>query len=289
MNCRRGKIYIPFLLLIFFSANYLLAQDDPYYHGLPKKNSVPLTETGPVTESTGTSGTGANIDVIYHRIYWRINPDSTKYIKGSVQTNFKTIQPNVSSISFDLRSILIIDSVVFRGAQIPGGNIVRAGHIVTLTLGVTLANDFIDSFIVYYQGVPPAASGSSQGYQKATSGTAGTYITSLSESYEDRDWWPCKADMQDKIDSMDIIVNVPWGTPTANDTFWVASNGRMIDSTINGNNRTFIFKSRYPIASYLVFVSVARYNRYYRSVNVSGTEIPVAYNLLRGKTATILY
>ncbi len=282
------KIYLLFFLVPVFSA-VTRAQDEPWYHGLPKKSSVPVTETDPVTESTGTSGTGANMDVIYHRIYWRINPDSTKYIKGFVQTNFKTIQANVSSISFDLRSVLIIDSVVFHNAQLPGANIVRAGNIVTLNLGTTLGIDVIDSFIVYYQGVPPSVSGSAQGYQRSTATTAGTYITTLSESYEDRDWWPCKADMQDKIDSMDIMVNVPWGTPTANDTFWVASNGRMIDSTISGNNRTFIFKSRYPIASYLVFVSVARYNRYYRSVNINGTEVPVVYNLLRGKTGTPTY
>lgn len=285
MNRPRWKIIFFLFFIHVLPAHYLLAQDEPYYHGLPKKIEAPVTETDPFTESTGTSGTGVNIDVIYHKIYWRINPDSTKYIKGYVQTNFKTIQSNVTTISFDLRSVLTIDSVVFHTAQLPAGNIVRTGNIVTITLGVTLDNNVIDSFIVYYQGVPPAASGAAQGYQKATSSTAGNYITSLSESYEDRDWWPCKADMQDKIDSMDIIVNVPWASPTAADTFWVASNGKLIDSTISGANRTFIFKSRYPIASYLVFVSVAKYNRYYGSVNVGGTNMQVVYNLFRGKTA----
>ncbi|NOT52294.1 MAG: hypothetical protein HOP10_13570 [Chitinophagaceae bacterium] len=286
MNRSWPKIYILLFFTVIFSANDLLAQDEPYYHGLPKKTSVAVTKTDPITESTGTSGTGANIDVIYHKVYWRISPDSTKYIKGFVQTNFKTIQNSVSSISFDLRNVLIIDSVVFRGAQLPGGSIVRSGNIVTLTLGATLTDNFIDSFIVYYQGIPPAASGASYGYQRPTSSTAGNYITTLSESYEDRDWWPCKADMQDKIDSMDIIVNVPWASPTAADTFWVATNGKLVDSTIAGTNRTFIFKTRYPIASYLVFVSVAKFNRYYRSVNISGTEVPVVYNLFRGKTTT---
>jgi Peptidase family M1 domain/Secretion system C-terminal sorting domain len=238
------------------------------------------------TESTGTSGTGANIDVLYHKIFWRINPDSAiKYIKGSVQTNFKTIQNNVSSISFDLRSGLIIDSIKFRNLLLPTININHVSNIVTINLGVTLSNNFIDSLIIFYQGTPPAVSGAAQGYQKATTAAAGNYITTLSESYEDRDWWPCKHDMQDKIDSLDITVNVPWATPTAADTFWVASNGKMIDSSINVTNRTFTFKNRYPIASYLVFVSVAKYDRHYRSVNISGTDVQVVYNLLKGKTA----
>ena len=256
--------------------------------GLMAQNSAswaPAEPEGHIAQSTGFSGTGSNIDVQYHRIYWRINPDSTKYIKGYVFTKFKTIQANVSTVSFDLRSVLAVDSVVFRGAVLAPGNITRSGNIMTIALGTTLANQFTDSLTVYYQGVPPAASGAAQGYQKSSNAGAGNFITTLSESYEDRDWWPCKADMIDKIDSMDIFVNVPWGTPTAADTFWVAANGRLVDSTISGTSRTFRFSNRYPIASYLVCVSVAKYNRYYRTVNVGGTDMQVVYNLFKGKSA----
>lgn len=288
MHTKNIRFFLLVLLVLSANGN-LHAQQHPSYHK-PRQfyittNPEQNIEARP--ESSGNSGTGANVDIIYNKIYWRINPDSTvKYIKGYVQTNFKTITANVSTISFDLNSVLTIDSVVFRNLQLPAASIVRTGNIVSLSLGATLANDFIDSFTVYYRGVPPAAVGAAQGYQRATSSTAGNYITTLSESYEDRDWWPCKADMQDKVDSMDITVNVPWATPTAADTFWVACNGKLVDSTITGTNRNFVFKSRYPIASYLVFVSVAKYSRYYRSVDISGTEVPVAYNLFRGKTTT---
>ncbi len=276
-----------FACIIIFSSEKIFAQTIPaqashYRIGSITNNLLRPTEN----QSTGTSGTGANINVLYHKIYWRINPDSAvKYIKGSVQTNFKTIQSNVSSISFDLRSGLIIDSIKFRNLVLPAANINHVNNVVTINLGVTLVNDFIDSLIIFYQGTPPAVSGAAQGYQKATSSTAGNYITTLSESYEDRDWWPCKHDMQDKIDSMDITINVPWAAPTAADTFWVACNGKMIDSTIIGNSRSFTFKNRYPIASYLVFVSVAKYDRHYHSVNISGTNVQVVYNLLKGKPA----
>lgn len=234
--------------------------------------------------SAGYSGTGANIDVRYHKLSWRINPDSSvKYIKGFVQTNFIT-NTNTSAISFDLNSVLVVDSVKFRNAKLPAGNITRAGNILNISLGTTLASGTLDSVWVYYQGTPPGVSGAAQGYQKLTSSTAGNHIQSLSESYEDRDWWPCKADMQDKIDSIDILVNVPWGTPTAADTFWVATNGKLIDSTITGTSRTFHYRSGYPIASYLVCVAVAKFNRYYSGpVNINGTLVPSVYYLLRGK------
>ena len=255
----------------------------PYYHGL--RRSPAITETVSGEASTGFSGTGSNYDVKYHKVFWRINPDSTvKYIRGFVQTNFETIQSNVSTISFDINAVLTIDSVRFRNARLAAGNISRSGNTVTITLGVTLANKVLDSIWVYYRGTPPAVSGAAEGYQVRTDPTSSQkYIYSLSESYEDRDWWPCKADMQDKIDSMDIIVSVPW---TGADTFWVASNGKLVDSTISGNSRIFTYENRYPMASYLVSVAVARFNRYYYpKVNVSGTNVPVVFYLHRGKSA----
>jgi hypothetical protein len=266
------KYLIIYMLCIIGSE--LFAQDTSTNHSV----TTPL--------SIGNSGTGGNIDILYHKIYWRINPDSTiKYIKGWVQFSFKTIQVNVAEITFDLRSVLIIDSIRFRGLPLPVANITRTGNIVSVNLGETLDNNVIDSFFVYYRGSPPNVIGLAEGYQRGNVAGQGNYISTFSESYEDRDWWPCKADMQDKIDSMDIIVSVPWGTPTAADTFWVASNGKLIDSTINGTNRIFWFKTRYPIASYLVCVSVAKFNRYYRTANSNGKSVPVVYNLLRGKSS----
>ncbi len=288
VNLRYNKILAVYLTLFsLFNNTEANAQDKIAHSSNCRHNTVSENSQRPSgTETTGTSGTGANIDVIYHKIYWRINPDSAvKYIKGSVQTNFKTIQNNVSAISFDLRSGLTIDSIKFRNLLLPAANINHVSNIVTINLGVALTNNFIDSLVIFYQGTPPAVSGAAQGYQRATSSTAGNYITTLSESYEDRDWWPCKHDMQDKIDSMDITVNVPWASPNAADTFWVACNGKMVDSTINGTSRSFTFKNRYPMASYLVFVSVAKYDRHYRSVNISGTNVQVVYNLLKGKPA----
>jgi len=235
------------------------------------------------TLSTGYSGTGSNIDVKYHKCFWRVNPDtSLKYIKGYVQTKFVTIEDNVSSISFDLNDALLVDSIIYNGKVLSTDSIDHSGYILTVALGKTLPKNKLDSITIYYQGEPPVAAGAVGGYSLITDPITGqNYIATLSESYEDRDWWPCKADMKDKIDSIDIFVNVPW---SGADTFWVASNGRLLDSAINNGNRTFHFKSTYPIASYLVCFAAARYNRYYRgTVTVGGVKVPVVYNILRGK------
>lgn len=239
-------------------------------------------------QTSGYSGTGGNIDVVYHRCNWRINPDSaTKAIKGSVTTYFVTKAASVSRVTFDLRKSAFNNtnlSVAYHGSPVtfsfPASGMV---DIITINLPSALPLNKLDSVTINYGGIPPAVSGAAQGYQVTTDATTSQkFINTLSESYEDRDWWPCKADMQDKVDSMDIIVSVPW---TGADTFWVATNGKLTDSTITGNSRVFTFKTRYPIASYLVSVSVARYNRYYRAVNIGGTNTQVVYNLIRGKSA----
>ncbi len=252
---------------------------------------VPNPIASPVgINSSGYSGTGSNIDVKCHRMWLRVNPDSTLYIKGYVQTNFLTTQNNVNNISFDLNSVFTIDSVYYQGAKLPSGNIIRSGNTFNIVLNGTLSINTLDSVKIYYQGFPPPFPSSyPEGFKKITANGL-NYIMSVSESYEDRDWWPCKADMQDKIDSMEIKLNVPWAFPAAADTFWGIANGMLVDSTIAGNSRTFTYKTNYPIASYLVGVSVGRFKHYYRgTVNINGTNVPVVYNLLTGRSPSSVY
>jgi Peptidase family M1 domain len=291
--------FFTFLLLFILLSTFKVSAQSLEGKGNRNANQGHPISSMLVARSQGTSATGSNIDVIYHKIFWRLNPDSVipttttsvKYIKGSVQFNFKTTQASVSTITFDLRSVLLVDSIRFRTNKFTlGAGYTRTGNVVTLNLGTTLVDNFIDSFIVYYQGVPPAKTVVEQGFQLTTGTTSGNVLSTLSESYEDRDWWPCKADMQDKVDSMDIIVSVPWGKagntvfPLVVDTFWVSSNGKMIDSAIVGNDRIFKFHTNYPIASYLVCVTVARFDRTYWSINTGTTNVQVVYNLLKGGT-----
>ena len=256
--------------------------------------------------TTGFSGTGANINVDNYQIYWRINPDSALGIKGTVKVKFKTTTPNVTRISFDLRSVLLIDQVIFKGVDVTAGT-TRSGNTFSVPAAIAISGTR-DSITISYHGIPPVPSGQAAGYNlgndpsvtaaesaSASSGKtgypvsagSGNMVNTLSESYEDRDWWPCKADMQDKADTIDITVNVPWKKTSTTDTFWVASNGTLIDSTIDAvsNSRTFKYINRYPMTSYLVCVGVARYIRYYRgTVNIGGNNLPVVYYLYPGKT-----
>jgi hypothetical protein len=245
--------------------------------------SPPHKLSGPAVLAS-TSGAGANINVTYHRADWTIDPRATKRIAGSVTTYFVPTANDVNSISFDFNKTTFSanTSVTYRGNAVATSFPTNGNqNILTITFSNPLPVNVLDSVTITYSGVPPAELGYAYGYQRSAG--APWSIGTLSESHEDKDWWPCKADMQDKIDSMDINVTTPWIAGTA-DTFWVASNGVLEPSGILGSGstatRTFRYKTRYPMASYLVAISVSQYARFERTpVTINGTSVPVVYYL----------
>lgn len=260
------KPFLYYTMFLLFTSLHVSAQD-PYYHAEIKR-------------TTGNSGTGANIDVKYHRFEWYLNPDGAKNIQGSVTTYFVTTQNIVKTINFDLNKTSFNNSnlvVKYHGNTIAhsfpsSGNV----NILNITLSATLPNNRLDSVTIFYSGAPPAVSGEAEGFQQKSVNGSNMYYT-LSESYEDKDWWPCKADMQDKVDSIDFIIT----TPSA---FRAAANGVLINETTSGANKIYHFKHRYPIASYLVAVAVAKYRVFNRgTVNISGTEVPIDYYITEGR------
>lgn len=266
-------------ILIFLSTS-LYAQQSDYYHPVKVASN---------SDFTGYSGTGANLDVVYQRIDWTVDPRlATNTLTGTVVIYFKTIAANVSAINFDLNKNSFNNgslSVYYHGSPClfsfpSSGNV----NIINITIPNIPAINTVDSVTINYSGIPPAPSGSAQGYQRYGS-SPNQYTSSLSESYEDRDWWPCKADMQDKIDSMDINVTVPWVNNANGDTFWVATNGILYDSTIGAGTRLFKFKTRYPIATYLVCLSVGKFTRYYRTAYSNGDPVPTVYYILRNTSS----
>lgn len=279
----RLRLVLNWLLILFL---VMVSTTKDYAQKVSEINN-PETVSAPGT--AGFSGTGSNIDVVYQRCEWRFHPDSpsaaspVKYVKGRVTTWFTTTTAGVNQISFDLNKASFNNanlSVYYHGAAqsffFPSSGAV---NILTISLPVTLSASVLDSIVINYAGTPPAVSGQAEGFQKGPNSASNNYYYTLSESYEDRDWWPCKADMQDKIDSMDFVITVP-------SAFWVAAPGRMLDSSVSGSDRVFQFAHRYPIPSYLVSIGVAKYVRYHRgTVTIGSTEVPVVYNLFPGKTA----
>ncbi len=187
-----------------------------------------------------------NYDLKYCRAQWLIEP-SVKYISGNVFYLFYH-NDSLNEFQLELSDSLVTDSVFMQGAML---NYTHNGNILTVDFNQYLPASQLDSLTVYYHGVPPET-----GFGSFAAETHGTnnipVLWTLSEPYGAKDWWPIKQDLNDKIDSIDIIVRTPA-------IYKVASNGILVSETVLGTDKISYWKSRYPIASYLVAIAVSDY------------------------------
>ena len=187
-------------------------------------------------------------DFVYQRMEWEINPD-TLFIRGVVITWFKSKTENLSEVEFDLFSSMTVDSVIQNNKKLTFN---QSENKVNITLPESLNEGQLDSVSVYYQGNPGS---SGFGAFSKTMHDNIPNIWTLSEPYGAMEWWPCKQSLIDKIDSIDIIVTSP-------EEFRTASIGVLVSETVSNEQRTMHWKHRFPIATYLVAISVTNYVSY---------------------------
>jgi aminopeptidase N len=201
-------------------------------------------------------------DLKYHRLVWEIDPD-TNYIKGEITSYFTPIVSNFNEIYFDLTTTLIVDSVKYHHslvtyAQLPSNSL-------KIDLPGIIAQNSLDSITVFYQGVPQ---NSGFGSFVKSSHAGQSIIWTLSEPFGALEWWPCKQSLDDKIDSIDVIVT----TPKINK---VASQGLLVNETDNGTHKTYHWKHRYPITTYLISLAVTNYAEFTVNTNLTLGTLPI--------------
>lgn len=188
-------------------------------------------------------------DLKYHRFNWFIDP-SIEYIKGSVTSHFVALE-DLNEIYFDLADGFTIDSIIFQGND---QSQTWADNLLHITLDNTVSQGSLDSITIYYKGIPDGG-----GFGSFTQSTHGAdndpIIWTLSEPYGARDWWPCKQDLVDKIDSIDVYIE-------CNSDYRAASNGVLESETIVGENTIYYWKHRYAIPAYLIAIAVTNYDYY---------------------------
>lgn len=186
-------------------------------------------------------------DIFYHRMNWEINPD-VYYIKGAITTHFEA-SSNIDTLIFDMDELLSVDSIQYHSALVSHTHI---GDVLRIPLDLTIMTGATDSVTVFYQGQPDQGNGFGSFVQGFHNSPPAPIISTLSEPFGAKDWWPCKESLDDKIDSIDIIVSCP-------EQFRTASNGMLQSDLVNGNIRTMHWKHSYPIATYLIAIAVSDY------------------------------
>jgi len=231
-------------------------------------------------DNDNTTLASNNFDVKYYRCEWEVDP-AVRFIKGKVTLYF-TITAAGNSISLDLMSPLITDSVRQRNTLL---NYQHANNVLQINFGSTISPGTFDSVTVYYKGVPPNT-GFGSFIQDMHSGTP--VMWTLSEPYGSRDWWPCKNGLDDKADSIDVIVTHPA-------QYRAASNGLLQSETMSGLNKITHWKHRYPIATYLICMAVTNYAEFKDSVQLGDISLPMqtfcypeSLSLFQANTPTVL-
>lgn len=212
--------------------------------------------------TTAITSASNNYDVKYYRCEWEVNP-AVRYITGKITIYF-TISSSANNIQVDLVNALVVDSVKQRNSMLARQH---SNNTLSIDFPITVNAGVFDSVSIYYKGVPP---NTGFGSFVTTTHAAVPVMWSLSEPYGSRDWWPCKNGLDDKADSIDIIITAP-------SQYKAASNGLLQSEIIiaAGTKKITYWKHRYPIATYLVCFAVTNYAVFNNSVLLGNINLPM--------------
>jgi aminopeptidase N len=200
--------------------------------------------------------------VRYQRLDLEVDP-AVRAIGGQVTHHFMALE-QLDQVVLDLRDELAVTTVLYHGLGLP---FVHEDHLLSITLPQPLAEGELDSLTVIYAGVPPEGQGFGSFVQAEHQGAP--ILWTLSQPYGARDWWPCKQDLNDKADSLDVRVTVPAGQR-------VAGNGVLVDEEVQPDGRVrHHWRHRYPISYYLIAFAVTNYAVYSDWVPLPGGTVEV--------------
>jgi aminopeptidase N len=176
----------------------------------------------------------------------------------SVQISGKVTCDAITTASMDsfwveLEPLVTIDSAWVNGVRITP---VRTGTEVYFPLPSTLPVGTPIQSVIYYRGAQQG-SGFFSAVTNRTNTTYNTPVTwTLSEPFGAIQWWPCKQDLYDKIDSIDFFATC--ALPAR-----VGSNGLLqgVD-TLPGNLARYRWKTREKTVFYLIHFGCANYLDY---------------------------
>ena len=204
-----------------------------------------------------------NYDITYHKLEFTVNP-GVYSVSGKITTTY-TALANMTTLTFDLSNTLIVSSVKINNVSLVFSQ--NTDELV-ITLPTTQILGSQATVEVIYSGTPPQ-----NGFGSFTSTTRGTAATpvlyTLSEPFGARDWWPCKQDLNDKINSIDVYITAP-------SQYISVSNGVEPEApVINGALKTTHFHHGYPIPAYLICMAVTNYTVINQTAGTAPNTYPI--------------
>jgi aminopeptidase N len=203
----------------------------------------------------------ASYDLISQRLELEVDP-AVHYVKGEVTTEFR-IKENTATITFDLSDNLKVSSVNTATTTLP---FTQANNELVITYAESLCQDAIHTVTIAYEGTPTKNAGG-DGFVTTTHNNTPSLYT-MSEPYGSSEWWPCKQDLNDKIDQLDVIITAPAA-------YKAVSNGMVISEKQEGAVMTTHWQHNYPIPTYLVGIAVTNYEVFSQKVTHNGHSFDI--------------
>ncbi len=207
----------------------------------------------------------STIDVTYYKLDLRVTT-SPNYLYGEITVIAKSLSNGLSSFYLDLNNNMITESVSLGETPLLFNHSTNKLYI-TLDRSYSINEQF--NVKIKYKGLPTQS-----GFGSFAFTTAGGYpaVWTLSQPYGAKDWWPCKDTPADKADSADIWIR-------CSSDLTAASNGILVDVVNNGDGTsTYKWKTRYPIAQYLIAMTIGKYTEYINYFHYSETDsMPVVH------------
>lgn len=201
-----------------------------------------------------------NYDIRYHKLELTIDPN-VYFVSGKVTSRFVPTE-NLNTIVFDLSHELSV-SLVKQGAATLTFS--HSNNQLTINLNETVAIGEIGEVEITYSGAPPTQN---EAFTKSFHNGI-PIIWTLSEPFGAKDWWPCKEDLNDKIENLDVYITSP-------NAYTSVSNGLELGQVSNLNNtKTTHFQHNYAIPAYLVAIAVTNYQIFTQTAGTEPNTFPV--------------
>lgn len=248
-----------YLFILYLSISSVFAQNY-----LSKTNSIAEAEMKTAVQQLNieVNPNTANYNITYHRLEFTVNP-AVKFITGKVFTTYTALS-NMTTVTFDFANQLTASSVKLGATNL--AFVENTNNELIITLPATQTTGTSATVEINYSGIPPA-NGFDSFVQTTHNGSP--IIWTLSEPFGARDWWPCKQDLNDKIDAIDVYVTAP-------SQYVSVSNGIETEApVINGANKTTHFHHGYPIPAYLIAIAVTNYQIYNQTAGTAPNTFPI--------------
>ncbi|WP_040280647.1 M1 family aminopeptidase [Psychroserpens damuponensis] len=253
-------------LLLFFSLCSTLSFSQDYNETLNAISESEAKSALNLMMQRSNLNTG-NYNLKYHRLELEVDP-GVAFISGAITSYFEA-KSDLSTITFDLSSNMIVSQVLQRGNALTFTQ--NTDDELVITLPTIQNTGVLDSLTVSYSG-NPISSGLGSFAQNQHNGDP--VIWTLSEPYGAKAWWPCKQDLIDKIDSVDVYMTTPQFNPS-NEEYISVSNGLEQSQIVNGTQKTTHFKHRHPIPAYLIAIAATNYEVYSHTVPNNGNPFDI--------------